>query len=126
LGLSPTPDSLSGLPGIVFAPPPSALGIVTGGAPLWDQPDGTVVATLPAGEIVTVTGLGADGRFVAVYTNAFAVGWVARGSLTLYGAEDLTVVDQALEPGPVATLIAEAMATVQVLDRVVVTPEPQR
>ena len=83
-----------------------------------------MIAALPAGEIVTVTGKTADGGFVAVYTNAFAVGWVATNSLTLYAAEDLTVVDRALEPGPVATLMAEAMATVQVLDQVVATPTP--
>jgi hypothetical protein len=122
--LGRSPPISSSLPVTAFAPLPSALGIATGGAALWDQPDGAVIATLPAGEIVTVTGKGADGRFVAVYTNAFAVGWVATDSLTLYGADDLTVVNQALEPAPVATLMAEAMATVQVLDEAVATPTP--
>lgn len=103
--------------------PPSALGIVTGGATLLAQPGGPALANLPAGEAVTLTGMSADGRYLAVYTNAFVSGWVARGQLALYGAEDLAVVELAAEPGPLATLIAEVMAPVQVLDALMATPE---
>jgi L-arabinose isomerase len=72
---------------------------------------------------VTVTGKSADGRFVAVYTNAFVVGWVATGQLTLYGADELEAVESAPNPAPVATLMAEVMAPVQVLDMLVTTPQ---
>lgn len=109
--------------GVLFDQPPSGLGIVTGGATLLEQPGGPIIANLPAGEIVTVTGKSADGRFVAVYTNEFVVGWVATGQLMLYGADELAVVEAAPEPGPVATLMAEVMAPVQVLDTLVATPQ---
>lgn len=107
----------------LFDQPPSGLGIVTGGAALLEQPGGRTVATLPAGEIVTATGKSADGRFVAVYTNAFVVGWVATGQLMLYGVDELEIVEAAPDPAPVATLMAEVMAPVQVLDMLVTTPQ---
>jgi hypothetical protein len=106
----------------LFDQPPSGLGIVTGGAALLEQPGGRSVASLPAGEIVTVTGKSSDDRFVAVYTNAFVVGWVATGQLTLYGADELEIVETAPNPVPLATLMTEVMAPVQVLDGLVATP----
>jgi hypothetical protein len=101
---------------------PSALGIATGGATLLAQPDGQVLSRLPVGEVVTVTGKTADGRYLAAYTNAGAAGWVAAGQLTLYGADDLVVVEEAAGPGPIATLLAEAMQPVKVLETLVATP----
>jgi hypothetical protein len=101
---------------------PSALGIATGGATLLDQPGGQVLLQLPVGEIVTVTGKTADGRYLAVYTNAGDAGWIATRQLALYGADDLMVVEAAAGPGPIATLLAEAMQPVKVLDALVATP----
>lgn len=121
---APPPSiDLRAVDGALLEQPPSALGIVTGGATLLAQPGGPALANLPAGEVLTLTGASADGRYLAVYTNAFASGWVARGQLAVYGAADLVVVEQAAEPGPLATLIAEVMAPVQVLDALMATPE---
>ena len=120
--LPPTPDPRTAYRALLEQPP-SALGIVTGGAALLAAPGGAALANLPAGEVVTLTGSSADGRYLAVYTNAFISGWVARGQLAVYGAADLAVVEQAAEPAPLATLIAEVMAPVQVLDALMATPE---
>jgi hypothetical protein len=102
--------------------PPSGMGIATGGGTLVDQPGGRVVASLAVGEAVTVTGKSADGRYVAVYTNAFVSGWVAVGQLALYGVDDLEIVEDLPNPAPVATLMAEALVPVEVLEGLVVTP----
>lgn len=107
---------------LVTTQPPSALGIARGGAALLDQPGGGILLQLPAGEIVTVTGKSADGHYLAAYTNEGIVGWVAAAELTLYGADDLVVVDNTAGPGPIATLVAEAMQPVRVLETLVATP----
>lgn len=93
----------------LFQPPPTALGIVRGGATLFDQPVGTVLRTLPAGAAVTLTGKTADGAWLAAYVESGEYGWVAASSLALFGEETLSVVTQALGPGLAATLVAEAM-----------------
>lgn len=100
---TPTPLSLA------FQLPPTALGIATGGATIVDQPNGKVVANVPAGSTLTVTGRSADGKFFAVYEDDGTSGWVTAGSLQLYGADDLTVVEQAISPAPIVTLLAEQM-----------------
>ena len=56
-----------------------------------------------------MTGRSADGQFLAVYNDAAIAGWVPAGQLKLFGGDDLTVVDSAISPGPIATLIADAM-----------------
>jgi hypothetical protein len=89
--------------------PPTALGIVRGSAALLDAPDGAVIARLPSGATVTVTGRAADGRYLAVYTDVGAAGWVTASGLTLYGEDDLVVVDEPVGAGPIATMVAEAM-----------------
>jgi len=91
---------------------PSALGIATGGATLLEQPNGRALVSLPAGAAVTVTGKSADGRYLAAYTNEGVAGWVPAGQLLLFGGDDLIIVDAAAGPGPIATLIAEAMQPV--------------
>jgi len=100
---------------------PSALGIATGGATLLDQPNGRALVNLPAGAAVTVTGKSADGRYLAAYTNTGVAGWVSAGQLLLFGGDDLIVVDAAPDPGPIATLIAQAMQPVVIATS---TPEP--
>jgi hypothetical protein len=121
---SPAPLTTRPQPQPIVLPrlPPSGMGIATGGGSLLAAPGGRVVATFAVGEVVTVTGKSADGRYVAVYTNAFVSGWVAIGQLALYGVDDLEIVDTAPDPAPVATLLAEAMTPVEVLDRLVATP----
>jgi hypothetical protein len=89
--------------------PPSAMGVATGGATIFDQPGGAVVGSLPAGGTITVTGRSQDGAWLAVYTNDAISGWVSAGALRLFGADDLETVTNALSPAPVATMIAEAM-----------------
>lgn len=88
---------------------PSALGIATSGAVLLDRPGGRVLVNLPSGATVTVTGKSADNRYLAAYTNDGMVGWVLVGQLLLFGADDLTVVQAAIGPGLIATLIAQDM-----------------
>ncbi len=100
---------------------PSALGIATGGATLLEQPNGRALVNLPAGATVTVTGKSADGRYLAAYTNEGVAGWVPAGQIRLFGGDDLIVVEAAAGPGPIATLIAQAMQPVVIATR---TPEP--
>ncbi len=88
---------------------PSALGIVRSSAPLLAQPGGTLVETLPLGATVTVTGRSADGVWLAAYTAAGRPGWLAAADVTLFGGDDLITVQSAAGPGPIATLLAEAM-----------------
>lgn len=94
---------------LTFHIPPTAMGIATGGATIVDQPGGKVVATIPSGSTLTVTGRSADGKFLAVYEDDGTAGWVSTGSLQLFGADDLTVVDQPIFPAPIVTLLAEQM-----------------
>ncbi len=67
------------------------------------------MGSVPVADTVTVTGRSADGNWLAIYTDDATAGWVPAGSLVLYGDEDLTTVDRAFSPAPVATLLAEAM-----------------
>ncbi|MDQ3249517.1 MAG: SH3 domain-containing protein [Chloroflexota bacterium] len=91
---------------------PSALGIANAGAALLAAPGGRVLATLPPGATLTVTGKSADQRYLAAYTGEGVAGWVAAGQLLLFGGDDLIVVEAAVGPGPIATLLAEAMKPV--------------
>ena len=100
---TPTPLSLA------FKIPPTALGIATGGASIVDAPNGKVITTVPSGSTLTVTGRSSDGKFLAVYEDDGTAGWVSAGSLQLYGADDLTVVEQPLFPAPIVTMLAEQM-----------------
>lgn len=100
---TPTPIQL------LFQIPPSALGIATGGATVVDAPGGSILANVPAGSTLTVTGKSADGKFLAVYDDSGLSGWVSAGSMKLFGADDLTVVEEAISPAPIATMMAEAM-----------------
>lgn len=93
---------------------PTALGIATGGAVLQATPGGRALVNLPAGATVTVTGKSADGRYLTAYTDQAIVGWIAAGQLLLLGGEELVVVESASGPGPIATLMAEAMQPVTI------------
>lgn len=90
-------------------PPPTGMGILRGGAALLATPNGPAVAQLPGGAVVTLTGKSADGAWVAAYTEEGGSGWLAASQLTLFGADTLTVVTEAVGPGLAATLVAEAM-----------------
>lgn len=92
-----------------FELPPSALGIATSGTSIVDKPGGNVMATVPGGNILTVTGRSSDKKFLAVYNDAGISGWVPVNSLKLFGADDLTVVEFAISPAPIATFLAELM-----------------
>ena len=107
------------------AQPPTAMGIVRFRVVLQAEPGGAAIDTLHAGDTVTVTGRAEDGRHLAVFTDAGLPGWLPQNSVTLYGDDDLTVVSRALGPGPVATMIADALTPegTSVLDSVV-TREP--
>ena len=89
--------------------PPSAMGIASGGVTVFSEPGGAALTSVPPGLALTVTGRSRDGAWLAVYTNDAIVGWIPAGSVLLYGADDLTVVDKAFSPAPVATLLAQAM-----------------
>lgn len=100
---------------------PSAVGIATGGASIFSAPGGRAVASVPAGGVVTVTGKSADGQWYSVYSNDFAFGWAPAGQVRVFGGEDLVVVDRALDPAPVATLLAQSAQPVRVLDALMAT-----
>ncbi len=89
--------------------PPTGLAIALGSAALLDRPGGTLLENLPGGTPLTLTGKSADGLWLAVYTNGGVAGWVNATALARYGETNLLVVEQAFGPGPVATLIADAM-----------------
>ncbi len=93
---------------------PSALGIVQGGAVLLEKPNGRALGNLPTGATVTVTGKSADGRYLAVYTEQGNAGWMVTGQLRLFGGDGLVIVPTAEGPGPIATLLAEAMQPVTI------------
>jgi hypothetical protein len=111
---------------VLWPQTPSALGIVRGGAALLDRPGGTALHSLPAGAVVTVTGKTADGRFLAAYSDDGIAGWIGAGQVTLFGADDLVVVEESAGPGPIATLVAGAMQPVTVLETLVVTPDVEK
>ncbi len=92
---------------------PSALGIVRGGAALRIAPGGLQIDSLPAGATVTITGKSADGLSYAVFDPDGRAGWLSIGTVSVYGGDDLVVVETASGPGPVATLMAEAMVPVE-------------
>lgn len=106
---------------------PSAVGISLGGTAIYAARGGQVLAAVPAGGIVTVTGKSADGAWYSVYDDAAVFGWTPAGQLRVYGGDDLVVVEQAPDPAPVATLLAQAAVPLRVLDDLMaqmeITPE---
>ncbi len=104
--------------------PPSAVGIATGGAVIYDEPGGRVLKRVPSTGVLNVTGVSADGRWLSVYDETGVYGWTPSGQLALFGDDDLTVVGKAVDPGVVATLIADVMQPVNVLDDLMATLEP--
>lgn len=103
--------------------PPSAVGIATGGAAIYDEPGGRVLKSVPGTGVLNVTGVSADGRWLSVYDETGVYGWTPAGQLALFGDDDLIVVDEAVDPGVVATLIADVMQPVNVLDDLMATLE---
>lgn len=112
--LTPPParDNRSLLRAFLMDQPPTAMGIATGGVTLLDAPNGSAIASVPAGKAVTVTGRSADGAWLAAFTEDSTAGWIPAGSVVLFGADDLITVDKAFSPGPVATMLAKAMTPV--------------
>lgn len=104
--------------------PPSAIGIATGGAVIYDAPGGRVLKSVPATGVLNVTGVSEDGRWLSVYDEDAIFGWTPVGQLVLYGADDLIVVSEAVDPAVVATLIADVMQPMTVLDDLMATLEP--
>ena len=95
---------------------PSAVAIAPGGAAIYAERGGRAVASVPVGGVLTVTGKSADGAWYAVYNDEAAYGWTPAGQLRVYGGEDLVVVEEAPDPAPIATLLAQAAQPVNVLD----------
>lgn len=106
---------------LVIQQTPSATGIAPAGATIYVRPSGPALANVPVAGTVTVVGKSADGRFYAVYDDNAVAGWTPVGQLTVFGGDDLAVVDKAPDPGPVATLLAQAMRPVNVLDSLMIT-----
>ncbi len=108
---------------------PSALGIAPSGGAIYDAPNGALVKRVPSTGLLNVTGISADGRWLAVYDDESAYGWTPVGQLVLFGADDLTSVSQPSDPSVVATLIADVMQPVSVLDALMATleaiPQPE-
>lgn len=134
--LSPTPEapSAAALSEVEAGPvgwqallaieqPPSAIGIATGGATIYATPGGRALKSLPAASVLNVTGVSPDGRWLSVYDETAVYGWTPAGQLVLFGADDLTTVATAVDPAVVATLIADVMQPVNVLDGLMTTLE---
>ncbi len=122
LSAAPRPAPIAPRPAALLVEQrPSALAIVRSGAALLAQPGGVLVESLPPGATVTATGRSADGVWLAAYTGTGRAGWLAAADVILYGGDDLITVQSAAGPGPIATLLAEAMQPPTVLDA---TPSP--
>ena len=104
-------------PDLPMHQPPTAMGIVRSAADLRQVPDGQFLASLPAGTTLTVTGRSSNGESLAVFTAAGLSGWVAAGTVTLFGADDLLTLDELVDMGAIATLIAAAMQPVELPTR---------
>ena len=102
---------------------PSAMGIAPGGAAIYAERGGRSLAAVPVGGVLTVTGKSADGAWYAVYNDAAVYGWTPAGQLRVYGDDDLVVVEEAPDPAPIATLLAQAAEPVTVLDELMVQME---
>lgn len=109
-GVEATPTAPAPLDLAHLQPPPTALGIVRSGSSLLSAPNGNVIERLSAGATLTLTGKARDGGWLAAYSASGASGWVAANTLVLLGAETLETVTAPIGPGPIATLLAEAMA----------------
>ncbi|GEM_PF-1043379 len=88
---------------------PTALGIVeAGGATLSATPGGAPLATLEAGDTVTLTGISPDGGWYAAFRADGTAGWIEAQRVRVFGQEErLETVEDAVVPGMVATLMAE-------------------
>jgi hypothetical protein len=108
---------------LVLRQPPSALGIASGGAAIYEKPGGRAIRQVAVGGLLTVTGRSADGRWLSVYDDDAVFGWTPAGQLRLFGDEDLVVVEEAVDPAPVATLLARVMEPVAVIDDILAARE---
>ncbi len=95
---------------------PSAMGIAPGGTAIYAQRGGRALASVPVGGVLTVTGKSADGGWYSVYNEDAVYGWTPAGQLRVYGGDALVVVEEAPDPAPIATLLAQGDVPVRVLD----------
>lgn len=112
--------------------PVAALGVATGTTTLYASPAAGDTPTvpllsIPAGATVTVTGISPDSQYYAVYTSIGQTGWIEATTLTVFGGSDLAIVTETYQPSAMATLLAQAMRPVNVIDQIVSqsTPLPQ-
>lgn len=115
-GASPAAGMSAAVELLIKNQTPSAMGIAPGGAAIYAERGGRALASVPSGGVLTVTGKSADGSWYAVYNDDAVFGWTPAGQLRVYGGEDLVVVEEAPDPAPVATLLAQTAAPVRVLD----------
>ncbi len=94
------------------AQPTSGLIAVTGaqGADLYDRPQGSAYAALPAGSVLTALGRNEDGSWLLVQQDG-AAGWVEASRLVIFDAATLPVLpasDQPLAAPPAPAVAAPA------------------
>ena len=120
---TPTPARRQGQPPVLVLP--TVLGIVDRGSALfYATPGGAVLATLPPGTTLTVTGKSEDGAWLAAYTDDGQAGWVAASQVRLFGDEEtLVAVTESQSPSLVATLVAEARLPVGPIPVTPLAPE---
>jgi uncharacterized protein YraI len=121
-----TPVPLPARPTVVapLEQTPTALGIAIVPLVLAASPNGPSITELPVGTTLTITGRSADGAWLAGYTSAGVAGWVPTSAVTLFGGADLTIVERAVPPAAVATLIATAMLPVTLPEGVAAADAP--
>ncbi len=100
---------------------PTALGILSGGSPLYSTPGGGAIVILRAGVTLTITGRSADGGWFAAYLEDGTAGWVPASQVLVYGdSDELEIVQESIGPAMVATIIAEASKPLESVSTVVV------
>ncbi len=102
---------------------PTALGILSGGSPLYAAPGGGAIVPLRVGATLTITGRSADGGWFAAYLEDGTAGWVPVSQVRVFGDSDaLEIVQESIGPAVVATLIAEASEPLAPIGTVVARP----
>ena len=85
---------LVAVPAVAQSSPDMGKTAVAGldGAVLLDQPDGSPLQKLAAGEVVTAIGRTPDSQFLWVVTDRQVEGWIQASQLVIFGAASLPVI----------------------------------
>ena len=95
-----------------------------GGAPLYDEPDGEVVATLSTSTVFTATGRTEDQAWVVGYASPSEAGWLQVARVIAVGVEMLPVANgAAIAPAALPAASAPAAAGTPTIDAPAASPD---